>query len=189
MPPFFPHHTHEWHLEEPAAFRRFTLSLVGMAAVTGVLVRLFRALVLGPSLTNPLVLGVSIVLGLVFLLVMVTGHIGNYPVRQWLWRVPAFIGVELAAEVATSLALTALGRERWGTVEAHYHDLPQMARDALLGRAFTIIPFVLLLAGVVQLVRHLLLRRDHRLHTAIAIHDEHLRQTAEHHSAGPDVRS
>jgi hypothetical protein len=85
--------------------------------------------------------------------------------------------------------LTALGRERLGTVEAHYTDLPLMARHALIGRALTVVPFALLLAGVVQLVRHMLLRRDHRLHTAIAIHDEHLRQTAEHHAARSDAHS
>jgi hypothetical protein len=96
MPSFFPHKSHDWKLEEPAAFRRFTLSLVGMALATGLLLRIYRSIVLGRSLSSPLAIGGAIVLGVVFLLVMVTAHVGDYPVRQWLWRVPAFIAVELA---------------------------------------------------------------------------------------------
>jgi hypothetical protein len=32
--------------------------------------------------------------------------------------------------------------------------------------------FAVLLAGVVQFVRYMLLRRDRRLHTAVAVHEE-----------------
>ena len=41
----FPRSTMEVRLEEPAAFRRFTHSMVETAIVTGVAIRLYRALV------------------------------------------------------------------------------------------------------------------------------------------------
>jgi hypothetical protein len=42
----------------------------------------------------------------------------------------------------------------------------------VLWRALPIILFTLLLAGVVQVVRYLLLRFEHREHTFDAIHEE-----------------
>lgn len=44
MPSFFPQTTIEWHVEEPAAFRRLSLSLAEMALITGIVIRLLRAL-------------------------------------------------------------------------------------------------------------------------------------------------
>ena len=43
MTTFFPRQSVEWHLEEPAAFRRLSLSLVEMALATGIVLRLLRA--------------------------------------------------------------------------------------------------------------------------------------------------
>jgi hypothetical protein len=43
---FFPLHTATMRIEEPKAFRRFSISLVEMALITGVLVRVYRSLVL-----------------------------------------------------------------------------------------------------------------------------------------------
>ena len=44
MTPYFPHQTLEFRIEEPPAFRKFTMSIAEMAIVTGVLFRLYRAL-------------------------------------------------------------------------------------------------------------------------------------------------
>jgi hypothetical protein len=44
MATFFPQHTVEWRLEEPRAFRRLSLSLIEMALLTGIVLRLLRAL-------------------------------------------------------------------------------------------------------------------------------------------------
>ena len=51
MSDFFPQHTITMRIEEPKAFRRFSRSLVEMALITGVLIRVFRSLALthGPG--------------------------------------------------------------------------------------------------------------------------------------------
>ena len=46
MPTFFPRQTIEIRFEEPKAFRKFSFSLVEMAIVTGVLLRIYRLFVL-----------------------------------------------------------------------------------------------------------------------------------------------
>jgi hypothetical protein len=75
--------------------------------------------------------------------------------------VPAFVLVEVAAEMLTSLALIALAREPWGTGTADLHDWPTMAASAIVLRSALVIPFALLLGAVVQLVRVLMTRRRH----------------------------
>ena len=99
MPSFFPRQTAELRIEEPKAFRKFSFSLVEMAIVTGVLVRIFRMLVLTHGANNWLYLGGTFTIGLIFLLGMVTAHLGNYPLHQYLWRAPTFAVVEVAAEM------------------------------------------------------------------------------------------
>jgi hypothetical protein len=42
----------------------------------------------------------------------------------------------------------------------------------MLWRLGTVVVFSVLLAGVVRLVRYTLLRREHRMHTAVAVHDK-----------------
>jgi hypothetical protein len=175
-PRFFPRETIEWHLHEPAVFRRVSLSLVAMAAVTGALVRLYRLAVLTYApLDNLWVLLAAGAGGAVLVLGLATVHLGNYPVRHWLWRAPAFGVVEALAAMAVSAALIAAGVERLGTAPMHWHDwrgdlFPVVVRDALV-----ITGFALVLAGVVQLVRLALLRREHREHTLEAIHEEHVK--------------
>lgn len=181
MTNFFPRHAVTWKLEEPPALRRLSLSIVEMAAVTGVLFRVFRALVLthGPS-NSWLYLGGAFALGAAFMFGMATLHLGNYTLRQWLWRAPLFGAIEGAAEALTSLALTWLHREPAGSERAHMHDWPQLAAGILFWRVVAVVAFALVLAGVVQFVRYLLLRHDHRLHTAEMVHEEIVRHTAEH---------
>jgi hypothetical protein len=70
----------------------------------------------------------------------------------------------------TSLALIALQRESLGSTRATFGDWPAMARDTLIIRFVAAVAFAAALAGVVQTVRYVMLRREHRLHTAEAIH-------------------
>jgi hypothetical protein len=156
MPSFFPHYTVEWKLEEPRAFRRLTLSLVEMAAITGVLLRIFRSFALTHGSNGWLYLGGMFALGLLFLLLMVTAHLANFPIQRWAWRAPLFALVEWGAEMATSLLLIGVGREPYGTVRATMHDWPAMAVNALATRGLGIVLWTLLLAAIVQIVRRIM---------------------------------
>jgi len=160
MPPFFPHHTVELRIEEPQAFRKFSFSLVEMAIVTGILLRLYRVVVLTHALNNWLYLGAAVALGAVFLFGAVTAHLANFPLHQYFWRAPAFALIEVAAEMATSALLIALGHERNGSVPAHWDDWLGMSRNALLERGLPIVVWGLLLAGVVQLVRRTIVHEE-----------------------------
>jgi hypothetical protein len=165
MPRFFPHHPIDIKLEEPAAFRRLSFSLVEMALVTGVTLRLFRALVLTHGSTSWLYLGGTIALGLLLLIGMTTAHLANFTVRQWSWRAPAFGALEAAGEMATSALLIALGREPLGTGRASFSDWPGVAMETLVWRLAVVSVWALLLAGIVQLVRTIVARRMRRTHS------------------------
>ena len=178
MTPYFPRTTVEFKIEEPPAFRRFTMVIWEMALVTGVLYRVYRALALttGPT-SNWMFLGATFAFGALFVLGMATLHLGNFPLRHWLWRAPAFGALEAAAESLTSLGLIALSREPIGSERAHFHDWVEIAAGTFFWRIVTVSLFALLLAGVVQFVRYLLLRRENRVHTAVAVHDDIAKHT------------
>ena len=182
MANYFPRQTVAWkQIEEPAAFRKLTLSLVEAAVLTGVVIRLLRSVALRHEPGSSwLYLGALIALGAVILFGMATAHLGNYPIRHWVWRAPLFGAVESAAEMLTSLPLIALGREPIGTARATLEDWPRMGLETLVYRTVAVCVFALVLAGVVQFVRWLLLKHEHREHTAIAIPDDIERHTAEH---------
>lgn len=153
MPRLFPQQTVEWHLEEPAAFRRLSLSLVEMALLTGVVLRLLRAFAFTHGRASVLVtIGAVLLYGLI-LVGMATAHMANFPIKRWAWRAPLFALVETAGEMATSLFLIWLGREPEGTARAHFHDWPSMAARALLQSELTLCLWMLLLAGIILLVR------------------------------------
>jgi hypothetical protein len=156
VPSYFPRQTLEWHLEEPRAFRRLSLSLVEMALVTGVLLRIYRSYVLTHGANGWIYLGGTLGFGLLLLLLMATAHLANFPVQRWLWRAPAFVLIECAAEMATSLLLIWVGREPYGSVRAEFHDWPSMAIGALATRGIAIIVWTLLLAGIIQIVRRVM---------------------------------
>ena len=156
MPSFFPRQTLEWHLEEPRAFRRLSLSLVEMAVVTGVLLRVYRSFILTHGANGWLYLGGTLGVGILFLLLMCTAHIANFPVQRWLWRAPAFALIESAAEMLASLLLIWVGREPYGSVRAEWHDWPSMAIGTLATRGLAIVLWTLLLAGIVQIVRRVM---------------------------------
>jgi hypothetical protein len=180
MAAFFPTNTATWKVEDRHHFRRISMSVVEMAAITGVLLRLYRAMVLSQgSAGGWLFLAITFSIGFVILFGMVTLHLGNFTVRRWVWRVPVFAAVEAAAESLTSLVLILLAREPLGTTRATIDDWPSMVAAIIGWRVTVIVLFSLLLAGVVQASRYLLLRREHREHTFRAVH-----QTAEHKGGG-----
>lgn len=153
MPTMFPRHTIDFHIEEPKAFRRFSRSLVEMAIVTGVLARVYRVIILTHGPNNWLYLGGVLALGAIFLIGMLTAHLANYPLHQYLWRAPLFALVEVAAEMATSTLLLMLHREANGTVRAHWDDWFGMAAHALLYRGLIFVLWGFILAGAILLVR------------------------------------
>jgi hypothetical protein len=153
MPSFFPRSTIEWHVEEPPAFRRLSISLVEMALITGVVLRVLRALAFTYGHASWLYYGLAFVVGTLVLLGMTTAHLANFTVRSWLWRAPLFSLVEVAGEMITSLCLIAVHREPEGTARAEFHDWPSMSWRALLQSELTICLWALLLAGVIVFVR------------------------------------
>jgi hypothetical protein len=151
-----------WRVREPAAFTRLARSIVDMALVTGIIARLYRAMVLSRSESaSGLYLALTLTAGALFLLAMATIHVSRFPLREWLWRAPAFAGLEGVFEMLVSLLLISMHRESLGTGAAHFHDWPGMALGTIAWRVITISLFSLLLAGVVKWVRYMLLRKEH----------------------------
>jgi hypothetical protein len=160
MANFFPQHTVEWRLEEPRAFRRLSLSLIEMALLTGVVLRLLRALTFTHGRASWLFYGAAFVVGLLILLGMTTAYLANWTLRSWLWRAPLFALGEVAGEMATSLLLIAIGREPEGAVRAEFHDWPSMALRAFLQSEVSICVWAALLAGVILFVRRSGMAKD-----------------------------
>ena len=145
--------TSEWDLEEPAAFQRIARSPVELAVLTGIVVRLFRAVVLTRGNINSSYLAASLVLGAIFLLGMATLHLGRFPVREWPWRAPLFAIFETVGEMAISLVLISLHREPWGTARAEFMDWQTMAVGVLFWRIVAVGVWAILLGLTVQFVR------------------------------------
>jgi hypothetical protein len=160
MATFFPQHSVEWKLEEPRAFRRLSLSLIEMALLTGVVLRLLRALTFTHGRASWLFYGAAFVVGLLILLGMTTAYLANWTLRSWLWRAPLFALVEVVGEMATSLLLIAIGREPEGAVRAEFHDWPSMALRAFLQSEVSICVWAALLAGVIVFVRRSGMAKD-----------------------------
>ena len=158
-PSFFPRETHVFHVVELSVWRTLSLSVVEMAALTGVLLRGLRAVGLShPDLGMPYI-AATFAVGAVLLFGMLTLHLANFPVRRWLWRVPAFAVLESATEMAVSALLVLGHREPLGTTgRAAWRDLPSMALATLETRLVAVVLFAAALAGIVQLVRRLLPR-------------------------------
>jgi hypothetical protein len=153
MANFFPQHSVEWKVEEPAAFRRLSLSLIEMALLTGIALRLLRAVTFTHGRVSWLFYGAAFVVGLLILLGMTTAYLANWTLRSWVWRAPLFALVEVAGEMATSLLLIAIRREPEGAVRAEFHDWPSMALRAFLQSELSICLWAALLAGVILFVR------------------------------------
>ena len=126
-------------VREPAAFARLAKSLLEIALVTGIIARLYRMLVL-----------------------MASVHLSRFPIRDWLWRAPAFAAAEGVFESLASLILIAIGREPLGSNgAARFSDWTGIAIHTVVWRVVTISLFALLLAGVVKWVRYMILRKEH----------------------------
>jgi hypothetical protein len=160
MPNFFPRQTVELKFEEPKAFRRFSFSLVEVALVTGALLRIYRVVLLTHGSNDWLYIGGGVAVGLVFLLGMLTAHLANYPLHQYVWRAPAFAILEVAAEMVVSALLIAAGHEANGTVRAHWDDWVGLGLNALLYRSLAVLLWALLLGGAVQVVRRTIVDED-----------------------------
>ena len=158
---FFPRDTTSFRAVEISWLRALSLSSLEMGAVTGVLLRAFRALALTHgSGTSWVYLGATYAIGFVALFGLLALHVANFPVRRWPWRVVLFVLAEVATEMLVSAALIALGREPLGaTGRATWADWPTLAARTLTFRAAAVGAFALVLAGVVQLVRLALGRR------------------------------
>ena len=141
-------------MEMEQAFRRISHSLVEMAVITGVLARVLHMLfnAHGEQLDWHVLVGTFFVVPVV-VLALATLYLGNYPVRQWVWRAPAFAAAETVAEGVTSLLLIAAGRERWGTERAEWSDWPAMIGSTLAWRLVTVCFFAFVLGAIVQWVR------------------------------------
>ena len=151
---FAPTSTSAWDAYEASAVRKVSRSLVAMAALTGVVWRVLRALLLGAGPTNsPLFFGSVIALGVLVFFGMATLHVGNYPLKRWLWRIPLFAVVESAVEAGTSAILIALAREPYGSAMAEWSDLPTILLTILSTHVLVLCLYGGILALVVQGIR------------------------------------
>ena len=160
MSTFFPKNTVQWHFEEPTVIRKFSLSVTEMAVLTGITLRLYRALVNTHGSTSWLWLAGSIALPVLVVCAMATVHLANYPVHRWVFRAPLFALIEVAAESATSLVLIWFGREPTGSARAEWSDWLPMTWQTLWPRMLEVCGWALILAGVVSIVRRTILREQ-----------------------------
>jgi hypothetical protein len=174
---FFPRKTVAWKLEEPAPLRQLSLSLPYMALITGVMLRLWRSYVLTHGAPDSWAwVGGTFLIGMVFLYLMVSIHLGNYTLRHWIWRAPVFALLEAGTEILMSLALTTFGLEPLGADRAELSDwLPASVRT-LIFRLVGILLFVIVLAVVVSIMRRILLVAEQRSSMAVRIQRASLEQ-------------
>jgi hypothetical protein len=156
MAKYFPRSTNEIRSEEPSAFRALTLSVVEMGLLTGVVLRIFRSVVLTHGSNSWWYLGGMLAIGAIFFCGMGTMHLANYPLRRWLWRAPALGLLVAVGEMAMSLLLILAGREPTGTGRAELANWPGMMGSVLLYRFTVMCGWALLLATAVSVVRNVL---------------------------------
>jgi hypothetical protein len=180
MSSYFPRHTADWRIEEPAILRRLTMSVVETAIIAGVAVRLLRSLALTFGGGSFAYLAGTFALGLVILFGLLAAHLSNYTLRTWVWRAPLFALIESLAEIATSALLIAFHREPVGSRErAEFADLWTIAQQTVLVRFAAILAFSLVLAAVVYAVRYVLIARERTASGAEAVRAEMDETTSE----------
>lgn len=153
MAKYFPRSTNEIRSEEPSAFRALTRSVVEMGLLTGVVLRIFRSVVLTHGSNSLWYIGGMLAIGAIFFCGMGTMHLANYPLRRWLWRAPTLGVLVAVGEMAMSLLLILAGREPTGTGRAELANWPGLAGNVLLYRLTAMCAWGLLLATAVTLVR------------------------------------
>jgi hypothetical protein len=175
---FFPPKSIAWKGETPQPLRRVSLSLPYMALLTGVMLRLWRSYALTHGAPDSWAwVGGTYLIGMVFLYLMVTIHLGNYTLRHWTWRAPAFAVLEAGTEILMSLALTALGLEPLGADRAELSDWLPTGIRTLIWRLVEILLFVMVLAVVVSIIRRILLVAEQ--HASVALRAQRAEAEAE----------
>jgi hypothetical protein len=180
MSPFFPESPFSGTRVD-SLLAKIPRSLIPMAVFTGIVVHSYIWLVLARASVNfgwiALLLAFS---GrFVLLLALATVYLGNHPVRQWIWRAPAFAALEIAVEAIMVAVLIRIRIERIGTEHAHRTDWWGIVSDIMIYHGIAILVFSAILAVVVQTVRYALLKHEHRDSTAIKIHEEREMEKAE----------
>jgi hypothetical protein len=162
-------------------FARIPRSLIPMALVTGIAVHSYIWFVLARESVNFGLVALLLAFSgrFVLLLALSTVYLANHPVRQWIWRAPAFAVLEAAVEALYVAVLIRLRFERLGTEHAQQRDWWGIVSDIWAYHIIAILVFSLILAVVVQTVRYALLKHEHRDSTAIKIHDEREMEKAE----------
>ena len=160
---------------------RIPRSLVPMALVTGIAVHSYIWFVLARASVNFGWIGLLLAFSgrFVLLLALSTVYLANHPVRQWIWRAPAFAVLEAAVEALYVAVLIRVRVERIGTEHAQQRDWGGIVSDIWVYHIIAILSFSLVLAVVVQTVRYALLKHEHRDSTAIKIHEEREMKKAE----------
>ena len=159
MARYFPRDAIQWGEERLHPLRAFAVRTLEPAGVTGLVLRVYRALLLSTGAGWMAFVG-GLTLGVLFLCGMLTWHLGNFPVRRWPLRVLAFFVIEVAVEMGVSSLLIAFSRERIGSRVATWADWWPMAGQTFVERGILFVLFALVLAGAVQTVRRTLDRRD-----------------------------
>ncbi|MGH7650106.1 MAG: hypothetical protein ACREND_18525 [Gemmatimonadaceae bacterium] len=160
MAEFFPRKTIEFRALELKLPRRVSLSIIGMAALTAVLLRLLRLAVLSHGALNVWEVLAIFAVGYIILLGMTAAYLGNHPVHQWVWRAPLFAVLEIASEGVMSAGLIAGHMERIGQARAEWSNWAPMLLRTLIWRSVSILVFALILAFVVQTVRRTLIEKE-----------------------------
>ena len=164
MSRFFPRDAVHWGEQQLHPLRAFAIRTIEPAGVTGLLLRAYRAVVMGSAATAGFLPFVAaVLLGVLFLCGMLTWHLGNYPVRRWPLRVAAFLVIEIIAEMGMSSLLIAFGYERYGSRVATWSDWWPMAGQTVGERSVVLITFAVVLAVTVQFVRRLVDKREPHL--------------------------
>jgi hypothetical protein len=160
---------------------RIPRSLIPMAILTGIAVHSYVWFVLVRASVHFdwIALLLAFAGRFVLLLALATVYLGNHPVRQWIWRAPAFAVLEVAIEALYVAVLIKVGSERIGTEHASQRDWVGIVADIAMYHGIAILVFSMVLAVVVQTVRYALLKHEHRDSTAIKIHDEREMEKAE----------
>jgi hypothetical protein len=154
----------DWDHQGPSAFRKLAFSLLDMALLTGVTLRVGRAVLLGYAGDGSSEMFLtSLLAGTFFLFLMVTLHLGNFPVRHWVWRAPVFGLAVGAVESGASLLLISVGREPYGSGQAAFADWLSMALTIVPWRFTLVVAFSIALAFVVRGVRVVTLTSEERL--------------------------
>ncbi len=148
---FAPREVVNWSAEQLHPLRAFAVRALEPAGLTGLLLRLWRVLILSSS--SVLVVVGGLVVGVLFFLGMLAWHLGNFPVRHWPLRTVIFLAVSVAAELGTSAILITLHLERLGSRLAVRADWWSMAGQTALERVVAATVFVVMLGFAVQIAR------------------------------------